>query len=230
METISSENNYCSNSYTVFFDLDKTLINEISGKALITGAFKKGIMNRTDLVIAVYNSVLYKLGFADPLKIIDKMVSWVAGMSEKEMSDLCIEVFYEILLPSVYDKALSEIKMHQEKGAKTVILSSALNYICNEAAMELGMDDIICSVLEVKEGYLTGRPDGRLCFGEEKKVRLTEYCEINNTTPSDAWYYGDSISDFAALNFVGNPVCINPDAKLKRAANKRGWRILKWDY
>jgi len=90
------------------------------------------------------------------------------------------------------------------------------------------MDDIICSDIEVKNGYLTGRPRGRLCFGEEKKSRLREYCEKNNTKTSDAWYYGDSISDLPALSSVGNPLCVNPDKKLKKAAHKRGWKTLRW--
>ena len=156
------------------------------------------------------------------------MMKWVKGMAEKTMIDLCSEVFSDVLLPSVHPEARSEIKFHKDKNAKVVILSSALTPVCNEMAKNLGMDDIICSDLEVKDGFLTGRPRGRLCFGEEKLVRLKEYCERNNSKTSDAWCYGDSISDLPALSSVGNPVCINPDSKLKKAAKKRGWKILNW--
>jgi HAD superfamily phosphoserine phosphatase-like hydrolase len=110
-----------------------------------------------------------------------------------------------------------------------VILSSALKPICIEIAKILDIDDIICSDLEVKDGYLTGRPIGRLCFGEEKMIRLKEYCERNNAQASEAWYYGDSITDLPALSIVGNPVCVNPDNKLRMVAGKRGWRILHWN-
>jgi phosphoserine phosphatase len=67
-----------------------------------------------------------------------------------------------------------------------------------------------------------------LCFGPEKAVRLKEYCKINNSSPSDAWYYGDSISDLPALLSVGHPVCVNPDYKLKKSAIKRDWKIVNW--
>lgn len=130
----------------------------------------------------------------------------------------------------VYEEARSEIKWHKEKNAKIVLLSSALTPVCREMVKNLKMDDIVCSDLEVVNGYLTGRPVGKLCFGKEKAVRLLSYCEKHNSTTSDAWYYGDSISDQAVLGSVGYPVCVNPDRMLKKVAIKRGWKILKWTY
>ena len=165
-------------------------------------------MSLFDLINAIYLSLVYKLKLKDPLKIIDDMVGWVEGLPEKTMVDLCSEVSRKVLLPSVYQAARSEIKIHKEKNAKVVILSSALTPLCQEAAKDLEMDDIICSDLEVKNGYYTGCSHGRLCFGEEKAARLMEYCEKNNSTPGDAWYYSDSISDLPVLNAVGHPVCI----------------------
>ena len=110
-----------------------------------------------------------------------------------------------------------------------MILSSGLYPICQEMSLSLGMDDIICSSLEVKDGYLTGRPLGRICFGQEKVVRLNEYCKNNNINPIQSWYYGDSISDLPVLSSVGIPVCVNPDKRLKKAARKRGWKVLYWN-
>jgi HAD superfamily hydrolase (TIGR01490 family) len=156
------------------------------------------------------------------------MVSWVKGIKEDSMSELCIEVLRDVLLPSVYSEARTEISMHKENNTKTVILSSALTPICREMVKSLEMDDFVCSDLEIENGHLTGRPVGKLCFGEEKAVRLLSYCKENNTDPSDVWYYGDSISDLAVLSSVGFPVCVNPDSKLKRQAIKRGWKIVWW--
>ena len=228
METIFSKNSNTAGIYIAFFDLDRTITKAISGKALARGAIRNGLMSRFNLVNAIYLSLVHKLNLKDPLKIMDKMTLWVKGMAESTMIDLCSEVFHDLLLPSIYTEARSEIKFHKDNNAKVVILSSALTPICVEAANNLTMDDIICSDLEVKDGYLTGRPLGRLCFGEEKMVRLVEYCRKNNANTSDAWYYGDSISDLHALSSVGNPVCINPDRKLKRVAQERDWKILNW--
>jgi HAD superfamily hydrolase (TIGR01490 family) len=162
------------------------------------------------------------------MKIIDDMVRLVKGIPENLMVEMCSGVFHKVLLPSVYKEAISEIEFHKARGARIVILSSALKTVCKEMARILNIDDIICSELEVKNGYLTGRPIGHICYGEEKSVSLRAYCEKNSCMPSDAWFYSDSISDLPALSVVGKPVCVNPDKKLKKAAIKRGWKVVSW--
>jgi HAD superfamily hydrolase (TIGR01490 family) len=228
METTSSNNKHTTKDYIVFFDLDKTLTKSISGKALATEAFRKGLLSNWKLLNAAILSLEFRFKLRDQLKIIDEMVSWVKGIPVNSIEDLCTEVFNEILFPSIYKDAICEIELHKTKNAKVVILSSALTTICRQMAENLNIDDIICSGLEVKNGYMTGRPLGHLCFGEEKTVRLKRYCEIFNFSLSEAWYYGDSISDLHALNAIGNPVCVNPDKKLKKAAKRRGWKIVLW--
>lgn len=228
METISLKDRNNVKGYIAFFDLDRTVTKAISGKELVSSAYKKGLMTHTAFARAIYLSLAYRLHLKDPQEIIDDMVSWVKGISEETLTDLCSEVFHRKILPSLYAEAHSEIKIHKEKNAILVILSSSLAPLCRQAAENLGMDDIICSGLEVNNGCLTGHPLGHLCFGKEKMYRLQAYCEKNNIAASDSWYYGDSISDLDALCAVGNPVCINPDKKLKKEALKRGWKILRW--
>jgi HAD superfamily hydrolase (TIGR01490 family) len=228
METTFSEDKNPGNTYVAFFDIDRTITREISGNSLVIAAYRKGLMSSSDLARASYFSIVYKLNLIDPLIIIENMVTWVKGMTERMLSDLCDEVFHKVLLPSVYSEARSEIDFHKGKNGKVVILSSALTPICREIAKNLGMDDIICTDLEIKDGIFTGSSLRRPCFGEEKKIRLNEYCEKNNTNTSDAWYYADSISDLPALGIVGNAICVNPDKKLKKTALKRDWKILNW--
>ena len=228
MGTISSRDSIASKSYIAFFDLDQTLTSSISGKELARAAYRKGILKNTDLANAFIQSLAFRLRLADPAKLIDKMVSWTRGVDEKTMIDLCEEVAIGVLYPTVYKEAAGEIGYHKGKNAKVVILSSALKVVCEEIGKRLKFDDILCSELEVKDGYLTGRPVGHLCFGEEKSVRLLQFCKKNNSSPADAWYYGDSISDLPALSIVGKPVCVNPDNKLKKTAEKRGWEIRNW--
>jgi len=225
--TISKDSNSVSN-YIAFFDLDQTLTHSISGRALARGAYRQGLMSRRELLNAIFLSIAFRLKLKDQLKIIDRMVSWVRGIPEKTIAELCYKVFNQELLPSVYSEAITELGIHKSKNAKVVILSSALSIICQEMAKNLNFDAILCSELEVKDGYMTGFPVGHLCFGPEKAVRLKEYCKINNSSPSDAWYYGDSISDLPALLSVGHPVCVNPDYKLKKTAIKRDWKIVNW--
>jgi len=228
MATTFLRNDNHIKSYIAFFDLDRTITKSISGRALARAAYRKGLMSHRNLINAIFISLLFRLNFKDPHKLLDQMVRWVKDIPENTIVDLCSEVFQEVLFPSVYKEAIAEIEFHRAKNAKVVILSSAFTTVCREMANNLNIDDIICSELEVYNGKMTGRPVGHLCFGKEKAVRLKEYCEKHNNNRSEAWYYGDSISDLPALIVVGNPVCINPDKKLKKTALKRGWKILCW--
>jgi fatty acyl-CoA reductase len=156
------------------------------------------------------------------------MVGWVKGIPEDVMIRMCRVVFKETILPSIYDDARSEISIHKAEKAKVVILSSALEGICFEMAKELSFDDVLCSSLEADLGVMTGRSVGHICFGEEKAVRLKEYCRKNSLAASEAWYYGDSVSDIPPLRAVGHPICINPEKKLRRVAISNKWKILNW--
>lgn len=229
MAIISSEYKNQENSYVAFFDLDRTIIKAVSGRALANRAFKKGLMNISDMAIALYLGLAYRIGIADPVIIMRRMVRWVKGLPEQELKDLCSEVLSEDLLPTVHPEVLDELKMHRARNAGMVILSSSLEQICRGVADHLKIDEIICSRLEVINGLLTGVPEGNLCYGKEKLIRLNEYCEKNNNKIEDSWYYGDSISDLPALEAVGHPVCVNPDRQLMKKAAAKGWKIYRWN-
>jgi HAD superfamily hydrolase (TIGR01490 family) len=228
MATIFSGNRNNTRKYIAFFDLDRTITRSVSGKEIAWEAFKRGFMNPSGLVRAAYLSLLYRLRLRDPYKVIEAMTGWVAGMAEKDMIKLSSDVFQKVLMPSVYEEARIEIDLHKANSARVVILSSSISTICMETAINLGMDDVLCTELEVKNGYLTGQPAGRICYGEEKLTRFKEYCEKNNAIISETWYYGDSFSDLPVLCLAGNPVCVNPDKELDREALKRGWKIVHW--
>lgn len=229
METIFSNESKSGNPYIAFFDLDRTIISSNSGKTLILQAYRNGLMTRIDLIKGVYISLLYRLGLKDTVKIIGNMVNWVKGVPETTINELSAEIFKNHIEKSIHREVISEINFHKNNGGRVVILSSAILPVCQNVADYLEMDDVVCSMLEIHNGVYTGNSAGPLCFGEEKVVRLIEYCIKNMINPNISWYYGDSISDLPALSSVGNPVCVNPDKKLNKAAQKRGWKVLFWN-
>jgi HAD superfamily hydrolase (TIGR01490 family) len=215
-------------NYLAFFDLDRTITKAVSGRVLALRAFRNGLLNRRDIATGIFISLAYRFGFADPAKIMEKMTSWVKGLAEDELTNLCHEVVQKDLIPSIHPEVYHEIRMHKSKKARIIILSTTLTEICRKIAEHLEIDDVICSRLEIINGYLTGNPVGKLCYGDEKRLRIKEYCERNDRTPDEAWYYADAFVDFPALNFIGFPVCINPERKLENRALKKGWKIYYW--
>ncbi|HBZ20549.1 MAG TPA: hypothetical protein DEO60_05430 [Bacteroidales bacterium] len=228
METISSENKLKGKSYIAFFDLDNTLINSNSGKLLVMEARARGMMTKRNLIKAVWMIFLYRFSIIEPEKIISEMLQWLNGVPVTAINRLASEVFLKKMIRTISDEARREVIWHQERNAATVILSSALYPVCQAVAGHLNIDAIICTRLETVDGKCTGKAEGNPCYGEEKAVRLIDYCEKNNNKVENVWYYGDSFSDFPALEIAGTPVCVNPDRKLLRAANKNNWKICRW--
>jgi HAD superfamily hydrolase (TIGR01490 family) len=227
METTTSGN---SHSYTVFLDLDGTIISKISGKLLVLNAVRSGYAGAGDLVRMLIVYLLYRIRLINDENMANKLVSWSRGITEKELEELCNETCNNQLIPSVYKMALEEINSHKKSNARIVLLSASISQVCGKIAEEVKADDIICSALKVKDGYLTGEAEGILCYGQGKISGLREFCIRNDIQISESWYYGDSISDLPVFMAVGSPVCVNPGKKLRKIAIKNGWKILTWSY
>jgi phosphoserine phosphatase len=110
-----------------------------------------------------------------------------------------------------------------------VLLSSATSPICEPVAAHLELDAMICTHLETRDGAFTGRTQGRLVYGKEKKRRMLSFCLEHEGDASDAWYYGDSHTDRFVMEAVGNPVAVSPDRRLKKIAVRHTWPILADD-
>ena len=73
-------------------------------------------MKRSDLLSAIFLSIIYKMRLVDPAKAINKMGRWVKGIMIEDLEKLCAGVSEEILIPSIYKKAREEIRIHKENN------------------------------------------------------------------------------------------------------------------
>ena len=212
--------------YVAFYDLDHTILVDNSATHLINEARKRGIMSEKHFRHAVWLSILYKLGIGDSTKMIIRMLSWLRGLNENEIKQLCLEVFNQQIVHKIRPEILATMEKHRSESGAVVLLSSASEPICSPVAGHLAMDDVICSRLETENGILTGRTVGNLVYGREKENRLLTYCTGHGYDPDMAYYYGDSYTDQHVMATVGHPVAVDPDKRLCRIAEKKGWPIL----
>ncbi len=87
---------------------------------------------------------------------------------------------------------------------------------------------MICTEIEVINGYFSGLPKGKYCYKEEKLFQAKNYCEKHGFSLSEAYFYSDSTEDLPLLEKVGNPVCVSPEPALAKIAHKNNWRISNW--
>lgn len=214
--------------YIAFFDLDRTVLGINSGYALGRAAYNAGLVKRSDLIKALFMALLYKLKLRSAEKMITGMGSWLRGLTIATVSDLAEKAVDEYLIKSVFQGFRDELLLHNSHNALQVFLTSAISEICNPLALKLGVRNIICTEMECIDGIYTGLPAGNYCYGKEKAKRMKEFCLKNGIDLLCSYYYADSISDLPALESAGNPVCVNPERRLKKIALKRGWKIIYW--
>ncbi len=212
--------------YIAFYDLDHTIFVVNSATNLVEESRRRGIMSEKQYRHALYLSIIYKLGLGEPVKMINRMLSWLKGVSEETLKQLCREVFNDSLIETIRPEILVTMKDHRANDAANVLLSSASSPICEPVSEHLNLDDVICTLLEKADGILTGKTEGKLVYGLEKKKRLISYCNANGYNREDAYYYGDSITDVHVMKAVGNPVAVSPDKRLLKIATRRAWQVM----
>lgn len=212
--------------YIAFYDLDHTILRGNSATVLVEVARERGIMSPRQFRHAVYLSILYKLDLGNPTKMINRMLSWLKGLEEAAIRNLCSEVFHARLVETIRPEILESLDQHRKEKGAVVLLSSATSPICEPVAKHLQFDGLICTHLESKDGILTGHTRGKLVYGKEKKMRMLAFCKEHGQNPALAYYYGDSHTDQHVMEAVGFPVAVAPDKRLLKIATSRKWSLM----
>ena len=140
---------------------------------------------------------------------------------------MCIRDSY--VVGHVADAGRRMVRHHRDVGDELAIVTSATRFAAEPLAAALGIERVAYTPLEVDlQGRFTGRVDGRLCYGAEKIRYAEQLLDGTGARLEDAIFYSDSITDLPLLERVAEPVVVNPDARLRRVARRRGWRVERW--
>ena len=213
-----------------FFDLDRTLIRRSSVLAL-AGTFRdRGLITRIDLLKSAYFQLLFAARGASAERVrfaaVDGM-RLLKGFSVEALQHLVGDAMEPVLRPLVYAEPLRLVQQHRERGERVYIVSATLQEIVQHIADDLGFDGAVGSTCEIVDGVYTGKPL-RAAHGEGKAQAVRELAAAEGLDLAACTAYSDSHTDVPFLEVVGNPVVVNPDAALRRAAGERGWPVLEF--
>lgn len=97
-------------------------------------------------------------------------------------------------------------------------------------AMYLGAHYVIATRLATRV-YGGGAPvlsatlTGLHPYGNAKAQLLERFAERHELDLMQSYGYADHHTDATMLALIGHPVCVNPDARLRREAMQRGWSV-----
>ncbi|MDJ0709135.1 MAG: HAD-IB family hydrolase [Woeseiaceae bacterium] len=212
-----------------FFDLDGTIIATHSIKDIFLERLFAGQVQTEEVVDMATLTLRYIFKTADFEDGLRDSVRNIQGMDESEFLELADKVCEERLLPQVFPEVKAILKAHSDKGHTIVIVSSASRYQVAPLAGALGIENIICTELEVKNGKFTGSLDGSPCYGPAKLSMARAFAKGRRISLKKSYFYSNGSEDIPLLEAVGNPVAIGPDSRLKKVATRRGWPVHEFD-
>jgi HAD superfamily hydrolase (TIGR01490 family) len=210
------------------FDMDKTLIRENSARSFTRFRRARGEVGLSTTLRVSWWLLRYWFGSLDAASIAQKALREYQNTSEADMLTLCDEWFEKFVRMQIADSGRRAVEMHRQRGDRLIIASSATQFATRPLLAELKMDDIVCSMVGVERGVLTGQVVVPICYGLGKLELTRKYLEGIGATLEGATFYSDSITDLPLLEAVGTPVAVNPDLRLYLEARRRGWRIERW--
>jgi HAD superfamily hydrolase (TIGR01490 family) len=211
------------------FDMDRTLVRKETASLYVRFQIDAGEATWRDMARTLYWVAQYTLGVLDAQKAAEEALAQLRGMPEIVMAARCDDWFSQYVEKHITDGGRRAVRAHRDAGDLCAIVTGTSPYASRPLARRLGIDHVVSTVFEVDEHRrFTGRAEQPLCLGDGKVERAGRLARTHGFSLRDAVFYTDSVSDLPLLELVAEPVAVNPDPRLRRIAEKRGWRIERW--
>ena len=211
------------------FDLDNTLIGGDSD--FLWGEFigEEGIVDAS--VYRKKNEYFYQqydLGTLDIYAWLEFCLEPLTRYSMAELQELHHRFMIQKIEPILLDKAQNCINRHKERGDTVLVITASTSFVTAPIVKKYGINQLLATEPEIKEGRYTGGVSGMPCFQSGKIDKLMPWLQKNEETLTGSTFYSDSHNDLPLLELVDNPVAVNADKILTKIAEKKGWEILNW--
>ena len=210
-----------------FFDVDKTLVRVNTGQLYMRFRMRKRQAGPREVLRFTRWMTQYSLGIVDIREVTTKALEAMRGVEESRFRDEMHAWYEAYVRRHVSLEGRREVVRRRAAGAIPVILSASTPYAVEPLAEDLGIEHVLCTTLEVRDGKFTGRTD-RLCYGEDKVHLAEEWARAHGVDLAASSFYTDSVSDVPMLERVGEPRVVNPDPRLRVRAAARRWPVERW--
>jgi HAD superfamily hydrolase (TIGR01490 family) len=128
--------------------------------------------------------------------------------------------------PLILPKAIDLLSQHRQQGDILIIITSTNRFVTEPISKELGIDTLMATEPEFKNGRYTGNLHGIPCFQQGKVMCLQEWMKETGHSLEGSWFYSDSHNDLPLLEIVTHPVAVDADPQLSQHAKQKGWPII----
>jgi HAD superfamily hydrolase (TIGR01490 family) len=214
----------------VLFDLDNTLLSGDSDFEWSQFLIEQGVLDRELFEaknLAFYEQ--YKAGTLDIHEFLDFQLKPLSHHARKVLDAWHEEFMRRKVRPMMGQKARDLVAKHKEAGDVCVVVTATNSFVTAPIAREFGVEHLIATDPEQKDGEFTGRVAGMPSFREGKVVRMERWLAERGWSWDSfgtTWFYSDSLNDLPLLLKVMRPIAVDPDPTLRAYAEKQGWAVI----
>ena len=209
------------------FDLDNTLLAGDSDYAWGQFLVDKGVVDAEKYTRE--NERFYQQYQQKTLDIHEYqrfVLTPLIALTEQQKTQLHREFMATVIQDLRLPKAEALIRQHQQAGDQLLIITATNRFIAGPIGPCWGIEQVLATEPEERDGVFTGAITGAPCFQEGKITRLQAWLTANQYAPESMTFYSDSINDLPLLEYVDRPVAVDPDPVLKAQAEQKQWPII----
>jgi HAD superfamily hydrolase (TIGR01490 family) len=168
----------------------------------------------------------YKAGTLDIYAFVEFQFKPLARNPRNILNQLLKKYVEEVIKPMITEKAYALVRKHREEGDLLIVITATNSFITKPIAALFGIENLIGTDPEEKEGEFTGKVSGLPSFKEGKVTRLEAWLKNKNLSLADfkkSYFYSDSHNDLPLMQKVTHPVAVDSDDILTEYANSKGW-------
>jgi HAD superfamily hydrolase (TIGR01490 family) len=212
------------------FDLDNTLLAGDSDYEWGQFLVDHGLIERERY--EAQNQAYYEQYVAGALDIHEYLAFALGPLAAHAPEDLArwrAEFMRLRIAPMITPAARALVERHRDAGELCAIITATNSFVTSPIARAFGIDHLIATEPEMRDGRFTGRVAGAPCFREGKLVRLAQWLsQLGHRLDQfeESTFYSDSHNDLPLLERVTRPVAVDPDEALATLARRRGWAVM----
>jgi putative phosphoserine phosphatase/1-acylglycerol-3-phosphate O-acyltransferase len=212
-----------------FFDYDGTIIAGYSILAFLKERVRQRQVGAADLARTLVSVAQSALGRIDSRELIARGMHEWSGLRLVEMDALGERLFASELRDRIYPEIRALVAEHRRRGHLVAIATSAAPFQVESVARDLGIEHVLCTRLEVRDGVLTGKSRGPILWGRAKADAVREFARHEHIDLRRSYFYSDGDEDVALMGQVGHPRPTNPRPGLELKAREAGWPVQRFD-
>jgi len=211
------------------FDYDGTIIAGYSIVAFLGERMRHRELAAAELLRTGVSLAQRVLGRVDGRELIARAMHEWNGHPQSELEALGERLFEREFRDRIYPEIRQLVEHHRRRGHTVVIASSATSFQVEAVARELGIEHLLCTRLEARDGILTGKSMGPILWGRAKAEAVREFTRQHRLDLGRSYFYADGDEDLALMEQVGRPRPTNPRPGLEARARAKGWDVLRFE-